>query len=87
MDLFHYYQQYRVLVCKSCRYAIQPGRIVMHLKSAQHQLSQQQGEEIAARYRDCDLADPCKERIAPGIIVIPLEHLPIYRDGLACQHC
>jgi Orsellinic acid/F9775 biosynthesis cluster protein D len=87
MDLFHYYSEYRVLVCKSCQYSIQPGRLVSHLRAKQHKLTQQQAAEIANRYADKQLADPCTERIAPIIPIKPIEYLPIYRDGLACNHC
>jgi Orsellinic acid/F9775 biosynthesis cluster protein D len=87
MDPFHYYAEYRVLVCKSCQYAVQPSRLITHLRSHQHKLTQQQSEDIANQYGDKQLADPCLERIAPTTIVPPIDYLPIYRDGLACNHC
>jgi putative sterol carrier protein len=87
MDPLHYYPQYRVLVCKSCQYAIQPGRIIAHLHSKQHKLSKPQAEEVADRYKDKELADPCTQRIVPESTVQPIKHLPIHRDGLACHHC
>ena len=87
MDLFHYYLQYRILVCKSCQYAIQPNRIVAHLCSDQHKLSRQQSEEIADQYKDNEFADPCTECITPRTTSLPIDYLPIYRDGLACNHC
>src|SRR5437667_10456925 len=82
MNLFHYYLEYRVLVCKSCQYAIRPNHLVAHLHSDQHKLSQQQSEEIANQYKDYDLADPSMEIIAPQITTTPINYLAIYRDGL-----
>ena len=87
MDLFHYYLQYRILVCKSCQYAIQPNCIIAHLRSDQHKLPRQQSEEIANQYKNYDLADPCIEHIIPQTTILPIDYLPIYRDGLACSHC
>jgi hypothetical protein len=89
MNPFHYHAEYRVLICKSCQYAIQLRHIAAHLRSEQHKLSRLQSEEIADEYRngDIQLADPHVERIAPTTIVAPIDHLPIYRDGLACNHC
>lgn len=87
MNPFHYYSQYRVLVCKSCQHAIQPAHITAHLRSDQHEVSRQQSEELADLYKDYDLADPCKETIKPMTTVSPIDHLLIYRDGLQCKHC
>ena len=80
INLFHYYLEYRVLVCKSCQYAIRPNHLVAHLRSDQHKLSQQQSEEIANQYKDYDLADPSMEIIAPQITTTPINYLAIYRD-------
>ncbi|KAH0565678.1 hypothetical protein GP486_000934 [Trichoglossum hirsutum] len=87
MDPFHHYPEYRVLVCKSCQYAIQPTQIVAHLRSDQHKLSRSQSEELADKYKNIQLIDPRTEQIAPTIVITPIHHLPIYRDGLACNHC
>src|SRR5579862_514407 len=87
MNPFHYYAEYRVLICKSCQYAVQPNHIAAHLRADQHKLSRQQSHEIASQYTDTNLADPSKESIVPNSIIAPLDDLPIYRDGLACQHC
>ncbi len=87
MDPFHYYAEYRVLVCKSCQYGIQPGYIAAHLRGEQHGLTRQQSNEIAVKYADTDLANPAMEAIVPSDIVLPIDHLPIYRDGLACRRC
>jgi hypothetical protein len=87
MDPFYYYPEYRVLVCKSCRYAIQPTRIVAHLRSKQHGLTESESEVIATQYQGHDLADPHTELVVPYTIVTPIEHLTIYRDSIACAHC
>lgn len=87
MNPFHYYAEYRVLVCKSCQYAVQPGYIAAHLRGDQHRLTRQQYNEIAAQYAGTDLANPVTEVIVPDTIVAPIDHLPIYRDGLACNSC
>src|SRR5439155_529900 len=49
--------------------------------------TRQQSEEIANQYKNCDLANPCIEHIIPQTTILPIDYLPIYRDGLACSHC
>ncbi|KAH0553469.1 hypothetical protein GP486_006461 [Trichoglossum hirsutum] len=87
MDPFYYYAQYRVLICKSCQYAIQPNHIAAHLQSEQHKVSRQQSKEIAEKYKDYNLANPHIESVAPEGLIEPIGHLPIHRDGLACSTC
>lgn len=87
MELFHYYSEYRVIVCKSCQYAIQPGRITAHLRSDQHKLTRWQSEEAAEQYKSYDLADPCIEIVMPNSIVTPIDYLPLHKDGLQCNQC
>jgi Orsellinic acid/F9775 biosynthesis cluster protein D len=87
MDPFHYYSDYRVLVCKSCQHAVQPTRIAAHLRGSQHKLPRQQSEEIANQYKDIQLADPITEQVIPITVITPIEYLPIYHDGLACNQC
>jgi Orsellinic acid/F9775 biosynthesis cluster protein D len=87
MDLLHYYAEYRVLICKSCQHAVYPAHIIAHLRSDQHKLTQWQSQEIADQYKIYDLANPQTEVIAPEGIITPIEHLPIYRDGLQCNYC
>lgn len=87
MDPFHYYSQYRVLVCKSCQYAVPRSHIVAHLRSNGHELSRQQCQEIVNNYKDIEIADPHTARIAPKAIVQPIDHLTIHRDGLKCMYC
>jgi superfamily II DNA helicase RecQ len=87
MDPFHYYDEYRVLVCKSCQHGIQPDYIAAHLRGEQHRLTRQQSNDVAVQYVNANLANPGTEVVVPNDIVLPIDHLPIYRDGLACKRC
>jgi Orsellinic acid/F9775 biosynthesis cluster protein D len=87
MDPFHYYPEYRILIYKSCQYAIQPNRLITHLRAKQHRLSRQQSKQIANQYRDKQLTDLYIECIVLSTIIDFINYLPIYRDGLACKHC
>ncbi|KAH0548600.1 hypothetical protein GP486_007856 [Trichoglossum hirsutum] len=87
MDLFYYYSQYRVLVCKSCQHAVYPKRIAAHLRSDQHKLPRPLSEEIANQYVDNDFADPHTEVVTPEGLIEPIDYLLIYRDGLKCSYC
>ncbi|KAH0553344.1 hypothetical protein GP486_006568 [Trichoglossum hirsutum] len=86
MDPFHHYSEYRVLVCKSCQYAIQLTQIITHLRSDQHKLLRSQSEELANKYKNIQFADPRMKQIAPATVIVPIDYLPIYHDGLACNH-
>jgi hypothetical protein len=87
MNSLQYLPEYQVLICTSCQYAIQPDHIVAHLQSKEHQVSREESKRIATICQKQPLADPCKEPIIPTSIIQPIDHLPIFRDGLACQHC
>src|SRR5436309_3473959 len=87
MNSLQYLPEYQVLICMSCQYAIQPDHIAIHLQSKEHRISREESKRIADIYRKQPLADPCKELIMPASIIQPIEYLPIFRDGLACQSC
>lgn len=80
-QLLHYLPAHRVLICKECRYAIQPSAISRHLKELHH-IYRSDRQEYMEYVQALDLADP-------GDIVLPEPHeapvpfLPT-EIGLAC---
>jgi hypothetical protein len=81
-QLLHYVLPYRVLICKECRYAIQPSAISRHLKEL-HQIYRSSRKEFVEYAQSLDLADP-GDVIVPGTSVAPVPFLPT-TSGLACR--
>jgi hypothetical protein len=65
MDALQYYSQYRLLVCRTCQLAIQPGHVREHLGSEGHRVLQ----EMVNEFREYHLADSCTERNTPKATV------------------
>ena len=59
----------------------------MYLQSNQYKLLRQQSEEITNQYKDYDLTNLYIEYIIPLTIILPIDYLPIYCDGLAYSYC
>jgi hypothetical protein len=87
MDPVQYLPEYQVLICKSCRHALQPDHIATHFRSKEHRMSREESRRMAAACRQWPLLDSYTQPIMPTSVVHPIDHLPIFRDGLACQHC
>ncbi|KAH8597516.1 hypothetical protein B0O99DRAFT_592669 [Bisporella sp. PMI_857] len=80
-QLLKYLSTHRVLICKECRYAIQPSAISRHLKEL-HRIYRSDRQEFMEYAQSLDLADP-------GDVVLPKPHeapvpfLPT-QSGFAC---
>jgi hypothetical protein len=80
-DMLHYLPAYRVLICKECRYAIQPSAISRHLKDLHH-IYRSDRQELLEYTKGLDLADP-GDVILPPPHEAPVPLLPT-ENGLAC---
>jgi hypothetical protein len=73
MDLFEYFPNFKVLVCRLCRYAIPPKAIKAHLerkhRGDHHDLQGKDGPALTSRKLlsrpDIVLLDPAEETLAP----------------------
>jgi hypothetical protein len=101
MDLFTYYPQYRVLVCKPCGYAVPPAHLESHInKNHPHDACRAAGvdpvhsraRKSAALLAGClqevyDPLDPSAAKIAtPPATDPPIPTLKHYR-GYQCSRC
>jgi Orsellinic acid/F9775 biosynthesis cluster protein D len=83
-DIFEYLSEFKVIICKTCRYAVPPTQVNTHLRD-QHRMPVNQRSSIVKIVRGIDELAQCPEevqysrraRIAVGM-------LPVYRDGLIC---
>ncbi|KAJ5598043.1 transcriptional regulator family: Fungal Specific TF [Penicillium hordei] len=82
VQLLRYIPVHRVLICLHCRYAIQPGAIVRHLKEIHHlkRLRRRAFVEYASQFELADIGSI----ILPDETQFPVDSLPIL-DGLACR--
>ena len=80
-ELLQYHPDFPVLICRTCRYAIQPTGIARHLKEIHHIYRSQRRPyiEYASRF---DLAKPEAIKTAK-INHFPVRHLPVL-NGLQC---
>lgn len=80
-QLLQFHPTYKVLICKGCRYAIQPTGIARHLKEIHHIYRSHRRPYLsyASRFK---LAEP-QSVIQTGIGEFPVGLLPVL-DGLQC---
>ncbi|KAJ5823086.1 hypothetical protein N7447_005426 [Penicillium robsamsonii] len=81
-QLLRYLPTHQVLICLHCRYAIQPGAIVRHLKEIHHldRLRRRAFVDYAAQF---ELA-PIYSVVLPDETEFPVDLLPIH-SGLVCR--
>jgi hypothetical protein len=80
-QLLHYLSTHRVLICKECRYAIQPSAISRHLKEL-HRIYRSDRQEFMEYAQSLDLVDP-GDIFLPEPHEAPVPFLPT-ESGLAC---
>ncbi|KAJ5135162.1 transcriptional regulator family: Fungal Specific TF, partial [Penicillium bovifimosum] len=81
-ELLHYLPTYRVLICRCCSYAIQPGAVARHLKEIHHlhHLSRRAFIDYASQFE----LDRPADVVLPDETQFPVPLLPI-QNGLACS--
>lgn len=80
-DLLQYLSSYKVVVCASCRYAIQPKAIARHLKE-RHRMNSLNRQPFMQHIENLELAEhELVMQYNPGEFPVPL--LPVY-SGLQC---
>ncbi|RAL13396.1 uncharacterized protein BO97DRAFT_38405 [Aspergillus homomorphus CBS 101889] len=80
-QLLHYLPTYQVLICLTCRYAIQPGAITRHMKDI-HQIHRSTRRSFVAFASGCELVQP-ENVVLPDETQFPVPFLPI-QEGFAC---
>src|ERR1700710_1926368 len=80
-QLLYYVATNRVLICKECRYAIQPSAISRHLKDLHH-IYRSDRQELVNYTQSLDLAKP-EDVVLPEPHEAPIPFLPVV-DVLIC---
>jgi hypothetical protein len=81
-SLLYHLPEHRVLICKECRYAIQPSAISSHLKGLHH-IYRSERQELVEYANELQLADP-RDVVLPPPDSAPIPSLPT-QNGLACK--
>lgn len=84
-QLFNHLHEYRVIICRACRYAVVPDQVTAHLAHNHPDIPTQTCKNIQSNTDQMeDLARINKEVIYPDSKDAGVEGLPIYQDGLGC---
>jgi hypothetical protein len=91
MDRFLYLDEYRVLICKQCAYAVPPTYLTSHLKRHLHQYSGFENRAalsaLEKQLRGFSLVNPLEENVVfPGPDRPPLPGVPLH-NGFRCRDC
>lgn len=88
-DVFEHLPQYKVIVCKICRYAVVKSSIQSHLSEKhKNQLTTDARKAIADEARSItQIADTHDEVVYPEPTTTPLAGLQMWDDGLKCTEC
>lgn len=84
-ELLQYLSRYKVVVCTSCQYAVQPSAISRHLKDIHH-IIRSHRRPFMQYVSTLDLDEP--EQVIQstnGSQEFPIPHLPV-QEGLMCEY-
>ena len=88
MDFQHLFEinpRHRVLICRSCQYAIVPAHFKTHLQVLHPRLSLQQRRNFTQEVESAsDIARAHEDVVYPSPTDPPVDSLPVYFDGLRC---
>ncbi|XRM39978.1 hypothetical protein ABZX51_003305 [Aspergillus tubingensis] len=82
-QLLHYLPDYEVVICSTCRYAVQPHGILRHLKEI-HRILRGRRRKYSHYVASLCLREPNDVVPPSGADKFPVPHLPV-EPGLRCQ--
>lgn len=85
-ELFEHLEQWRVIVCRQCRYAVWPSEVATHLTSKQHGHNRKVARSVAEEVEGWPgtIAYPGMFEL-PSFVTTPIPQIPLFDDGLQCQ--
>lgn len=86
-ELFVHKPEYQVIICRRCRYAVNPAQIKGHIQSKhQHTTTKQQTRDIA-RFVDnlSGVARRPKDVVYPNATSEAISELSLHRNGMRCK--
>ncbi|CAK1359312.1 hypothetical protein CB0940_05541 [Cercospora beticola] len=82
VDLLKHYEEYGVIICKPCAFAIQPSALASHL--LKHQIYRSERRRLMAQLAHLKLKDPA-DVVDPSPLSPPIPELQVYK-GIRCLH-
>lgn len=84
--IFQHIQQYKIIVCRGCAFAVVPQQIDRHLREHHPQVDKQKRSRIAETGRALEAVAHSKEGVNyPQANEEPVEGLEVFNDGLQCM--
>ena len=84
--IFQHMQRYKIIVCKTCAFAVVPQQIDRHLREHHPQVDKQKRSRIAATGTALEtVAHNEGDVIYPKASEEPVEGLEVYGDGVRCM--
>jgi hypothetical protein len=84
--IFQHMQRYKIVVCKTCAFAVIPQQIDRHLREHHPQVDKQKRSRIAATGTALEtVAHNEGDVIYPEASEEPVEGLEVYGDGVRCM--
>ncbi|KAK6439524.1 hypothetical protein LTR95_004275 [Oleoguttula sp. CCFEE 5521] len=84
-NIFEVIATYRVLICTKCHFAVVPRQVEEHLRKHHRGLSLQRRRILATEAQAApNIAQVETEVLYPQIGQPPVDHLPVFFDGLRC---
>ena len=84
--IFSHMQQYKIIVCKACAFAVVPQQIDRHLREHHPQVDKEKRSRIAATGMALEAVAHKKEDVEyPQASEEPVEGLEVFKDGLQCM--
>ena len=85
-DVFIHYPEYRIVVCRRCRYAIVPAQANRHFRDQHSDIRGPERKAITDHLTSlADVASRPQDVIKPDAGRAPIPDLPTYHDGLRCE--
>ena len=85
-EIFQHSLQHRVIICKSCCYAVFPSHIIGHLEKHHNEVPEQIRQRIVRHVEQMHGVASTREEVEyPRSPIPPIPHLPVFRNGFQCQ--
>ena len=83
--LFAHHREYRVIICKRCKYAVNPAQAKGHIQSKHRTISTTQCAQIVALIdRLSEIARSPEDVRYPDPVGAAVPGIPVYENGLRC---
>ena len=84
-SIFEVIATYRVVICIECQFAVVPRQVEEHLRKHHRSLSLQRRRILASEALTAsNVAQVETDVVYPKIGQPPIDHLPVFFDGLRC---